>query len=145
MDSLEPKKLALIRIYQIFKEYSDYDHPLTQDDISNHLEKNYGITIERKAIRHLEKGRVVIFACGTGNPYFTTDTAAALRAAETESEVILLAKTIDGVYSADPKIDKTDIMHVGNKSSGTLIISKLDRNNYNITSEETKEFTIIEL
>ena len=50
MDSLEPKKLALIRIYQIFKEYSDYDHPLTQDDISNHLEKNYGITIERKAI-----------------------------------------------------------------------------------------------
>ena len=49
MDSLEPKKLALIRIYQIFKEYSDYDHPLTQDDISNHLEKNYGITIERKA------------------------------------------------------------------------------------------------
>lgn len=50
MDSLEPKKLALIRIYQVFKEYSDYDHPLTQDDISNHLEKNYGITIERKAI-----------------------------------------------------------------------------------------------
>ncbi len=50
MDSLEPKKLALIRIYQIFKEYSDYDHPLTQDDISNFLEKNYGITIERKAI-----------------------------------------------------------------------------------------------
>lgn len=50
MDSLEPKKLALIRIYQIFKEYSDYDHPLTQDDISNYLEKDYGIIIERKAI-----------------------------------------------------------------------------------------------
>ena len=63
--------------------------------------------IKRKAAKHLSKGRVVIFACGTGNPYFTTDTAAALRAAETESEVILLAKTIDGVYSADPKIDKT--------------------------------------
>ena len=61
--------------------------------------------IKRKAIKHLEKGRVVIFACGTGNPYFTTDTAAALRAAETDSEVILLAKTIDGVYSADPKLD----------------------------------------
>ena len=63
--------------------------------------------IKRKAIKHLEKGRVVIFACGTGNPYFTTDTAGALRAAETDSEVILLAKTIDGVYSADPKTDKT--------------------------------------
>ena len=63
--------------------------------------------IKRKALKHLENGRVVIFACGTGNPYFTTDTAAALRAAETEGEVILLAKTIDGVYSADPKEDKT--------------------------------------
>ena len=62
--------------------------------------------IKRKATKHLEKGRVVIFSCGTGNPYFTTDTAAALRAAEINAEVILLAKTIDGVYSADPKIDK---------------------------------------
>ena len=59
--------------------------------------------IKRKAIKHLERGRVVIFACGTGNPYFTTDTGAALRAAEMDAEVILLAKTIDGVYSADPK------------------------------------------
>ena len=63
--------------------------------------------IKRKAIKHLERGRVVIFSCGTGNPYFTTDTAAALRAAETEAEVILLAKTIDGVYTADPKLDST--------------------------------------
>ena len=62
--------------------------------------------IKRKAIKHLEKGRVVIFSCGTGNPYFTTDTAAALRAAEIDADIILLAKTIDGVYSADPKIDK---------------------------------------
>lgn len=61
--------------------------------------------IKRKATKHLTKGRVVIFGCGTGNPYFSTDTCAALRAAETESEVILLAKTIDGVYSADPKED----------------------------------------
>ncbi len=61
--------------------------------------------IKRKALKHLEKGRVVIYACGTGNPYFSTDTAAALRAAETDSEVILLAKTIDAVYSADPKVD----------------------------------------
>ena len=67
--------------------------------------------IKRKAIKHLEKGRVVIFACGTGNPYFTTDTAAALRAAEIEAEVILLAKTIDGVYSADPKVDSSAIKY----------------------------------
>ena len=63
--------------------------------------------IKRKAVKHLERGRIVIFACGTGNPYFTTDTAAALRAAETEAEVILLGKNIDGVYSADPKLDPT--------------------------------------
>ena len=62
--------------------------------------------IKRKALKHLSKKRVVIFACGTGNPYFTTDTAAALRAAETEADIILLGKAIDGVYSADPKLDK---------------------------------------
>ncbi|MBW9151779.1 UMP kinase [Clostridium estertheticum] len=60
--------------------------------------------IRRKAMRHLEKGRVVIFAAGTGNPYFSTDTAAALRAAEIEAEVILLAKKVDGVYDKDPHI-----------------------------------------
>ncbi len=65
--------------------------------------------IRRRAIRHLEKNRVVIFAAGTGNPYFTTDTAAALRAAEIEAEVILLAKKVDGVYSADPSIDGSAI------------------------------------
>ena len=67
--------------------------------------------IKRKAIKHLERGRVVIFSCGTGNPYFSTDTGAALRAAETDSEVILLAKTIDGVYSADPKEDPNAIKY----------------------------------
>ncbi len=67
--------------------------------------------IKRKAMKHLERGRVVIFACGTGNPYFSTDTAAALRAAETDCEVIMLAKTIDGVYSADPKLDKTAVKY----------------------------------
>lgn len=59
--------------------------------------------IRRKAIRHLEKGRVVIFACGTGSPFFTTDSAAALRATEMDAEVILLAKNVDGVYNKDPK------------------------------------------
>lgn len=67
--------------------------------------------IKRKAAKHLEKGRVVIFACGTGHPFFSTDTAAALRAAETDSEVILLAKTIDGVYSADPKLDPSAVKY----------------------------------
>ena len=61
--------------------------------------------IRSKAIRHLEKGRVVIFGCGTGNPFFSTDTAAVLRAAEIDADVILLAKNVDGVYSADPKKD----------------------------------------
>lgn len=67
--------------------------------------------IKRKATKHLEKGRVVIFACGTGHPFFSTDTAAALRAAEMEAEVILLAKTIDGVYSADPKLDSSAVKY----------------------------------
>ncbi|MFD1037955.1 UMP kinase [Virgibacillus byunsanensis] len=63
--------------------------------------------IRRKAIRHLEKKRVVIFAAGTGNPYFSTDTTAALRAAEIEAEVILMAKNnVDGVYTDDPKLNK---------------------------------------
>ena len=61
--------------------------------------------IRGRAIRHLEKGRVVIFGCGTGNPYFSTDTGAVLRAAEIEADAILLAKNIDGVYSADPRKD----------------------------------------
>ena len=61
--------------------------------------------VRSKAIRHLNKHRVVIFGCGTGNPFFSTDTAAVLRAAEIDADVILLAKNIDGVYSADPKLD----------------------------------------
>jgi uridylate kinase len=61
--------------------------------------------IRRRAIRHLEKGRVVIFAAGTGNPYFTTDTAAALRAMEIKAEVILKGTKVDGIYSADPMLE----------------------------------------
>ena len=61
--------------------------------------------IQRKAEKHLKRGRVVIFACGTGHPYFTTDTAAVLRATEINADIILLGKAIDAVYSADPKID----------------------------------------
>ena len=61
--------------------------------------------IRRRAVRHLEKGRVVIFAAGTGNPFFSTDTAAALRASEIGANVLLKATKVDGVYTADPKID----------------------------------------
>ena len=67
--------------------------------------------IRSRAIRHLEKGRVVIFGCGTGNPFFSTDTAAVLRAAEIDADVILLAKNIDGVYSADPHLDPTAVKY----------------------------------
>ena len=61
--------------------------------------------ILRKAMSHLSKGRVVIFACGTGNPYFTTDTAAALRTAEIGGDMLLLAKNVDGIYDSDPKLN----------------------------------------
>ncbi len=67
--------------------------------------------IRRRAIRHLEKGRVVILAGGTGNPYFTTDTAAALRATEIGAEIILKGTKVDGVYSADPNIDPNAIRY----------------------------------
>lgn len=78
--------------------------------------------IRRKATNHLSKGRVVIFACGTGNPYFTTDTAAALRSAEIEAQVILMAKTTDGVYSDDPKKNSSAIKY--DEISYNEIISK---------------------
>lgn len=68
--------------------------------------------IRRRAVRHLEKGRVVIFGAGTGSPFMTTDTTAALRAAEVNADVILMAKNgVDGVYSADPKIDPTAVKY----------------------------------
>lgn len=83
--------------------------------------------IRGKAERHLEKGRVVIFGCGTGNPFFSTDTAAALRAVETGAEVILLAKKVDGVYDSDPnvnpnakKYDKLKFIDVLNQGLGVM-------------------------
>jgi len=105
--------------------------------------ENYGVTtrvqtaiemrqiaepyIRRRAIRHLEKKRVVIFAAGTGNPYFSTDTTASLRAAEIEAEIILMAKKVDGVYDCDPvlnqnakKYDKLSFIEVINKSLGVM-------------------------
>ncbi|MDO5310407.1 MAG: UMP kinase [Clostridia bacterium] len=83
--------------------------------------------IRLKAASHLKKGRVVIFACGSGNPFFSTDTAAALRAAEIDAEVILLAKNVDGVYDSDPnknpnakKFDKLTFIEVLNRGLGVM-------------------------
>ncbi|HPH82573.1 MAG TPA: UMP kinase, partial [Flavobacteriales bacterium] len=67
--------------------------------------------IRRRAVRHLEKGRVVIFGAGTGNPYFTTDTAATLRAIEIEADVILKGTRVDGIYTADPEKDPTAVKY----------------------------------
>jgi len=78
--------------------------------------------IQRKAIRHLEKGRIVIFAGGTGNPYFSTDTAAVLRAVEIRADVIMKATKVDGVYNADPVKDKTAVMF--NKISYIDVLTK---------------------
>lgn len=100
--------------------------------------------ILRRALRHFEKGRVVIFGCGTGNPYFTTDTAAALRAAEISADAILLAKNIDGVYTSDPKIDKEakkideisymEVIKRGLKAMDTTAISMCMENNIPIVA-----------
>lgn len=67
--------------------------------------------IKRRAVRHLEKGRVVIFAAGTGNPYFTTDTAASLRAMEVGADIIMKATKVDGVYDSDPELNKNAVMY----------------------------------
>jgi uridylate kinase len=65
--------------------------------------------IRNRAVRHLEKGRVVVFGCGTGNPFFSTDTAASLRAAEIDADIIMKATLVDGVYDSDPKLNETAV------------------------------------
>ncbi|MEG2001487.1 MAG: UMP kinase [Clostridia bacterium] len=95
--------------------------------------------ILRRALRHFEKGRVVIFGCGTGNPYFTTDTAAALRSCEIQADALLLAKNVDGIYDSDPninanavKFDELTYMEViskGLKAMDTTAISMCMENN----------------
>jgi uridylate kinase len=67
--------------------------------------------IRNRAVRHMEKGRVVVFGCGTGNPFFSTDTAASLRAAEIDADIILKATTVDGIYDSDPKLNKGAIKY----------------------------------
>lgn len=82
--------------------------------------------IRRRAIRHLEKGRIVIFGAGTGNPYFTTDTAASLRAIEIQADVILKGTRVDGIYTADPEKDKTATRY------NTISFDEVYRKNLNV-------------
>ncbi|MEA4925402.1 MAG: UMP kinase [Syntrophomonadaceae bacterium] len=110
--------------------------------------------IRRRAIRHLEKGRVVIFAAGTGNPYFSTDTTAALRSAEIEAEAILMAKKVDGVYDSDPvnnpqavKFSRLDYIDVINRGLGVMDSTAaslcMDNNIPIIVFDLTKEGNIL--
>ena len=109
--------------------------------------------ILRRAIRHLEKGRVVIMACGTGNPYFSTDTGAALRAAEIQADVLLQAKNIDGVYDSDPKknpdarkydkIAYLDVINDGLQVMDTTAVSLSMENHINNKKNTLNEKNII--
>src|SRR5262245_29338075 len=111
------------------------EHQAVQTRVMSAVEMNRVCEpyIRRRAVRHLEKGRVVILAAGTGNPYFTTDTAAALRAVETGADVILKATRVDGVYSGDPEKDPSvtffpqirylDILNQGLKVMDSTAIS----------------------
>lgn len=105
--------------------------------------------ILRKALHHFEKGRIVIFACGTGNPFFSTDTGAALRAAEINAEVLLLAKNVDGIYDSDPKTNKNakkfdeltylDVIQKGLHAMDTTAISLCMENKIPIIAFALKE------
>lgn len=95
--------LATIMNGQALQEALEYRGLDTRLQTSLEIKQIAESYIRRKALRHLEKGRVVIFAGGTGNPFFSTDTCAALRASEINAEIILFGKTIDGVYDSDPK------------------------------------------
>lgn len=103
--------------------------------------------IRRRAIRHLEKGRVVIFACGTGNPFFTTDTAAALRGAEIDAEVILKATNVDGVYSSDPKKDSNARLYerVGFTETLTLNLRVMDATAISLCRENNIPIIVFDL
>ena len=118
---------------------------LEQHDIPVRVQTALTITkvaepyILRKAVRHFEKGRIVIFACGTGNPYFSTDTCAALRSCEIGADALLLAKNVDGVYDSDPKVNKNakkfdrlsymQVISLGLKAMDTTAITMCMDNN----------------
>lgn len=95
--------LATIMNGQALQDALEYRGLDTRLQTSIEMRQIAELYIRRKAVRHLEKGRIVIFAGGTGNPFFSTDTCAALRASEINAEIILFGKTVDGVYDSDPK------------------------------------------
>lgn len=128
---------------------------LERNDVPTRVQTALTITrvaepyILRKALRHFEKGRVVIFACGTGNPYFSTDTGAALRAAEIQADVLLLAKNVDGIYDSDPKknpdavkldqINYIDVIKRGLNAMDTTAISLCMENKIPVIAFGLKE------
>ena len=104
--------------------------------------------IRLRAIRHLEKGRVVIFAAGTGNPYMTTDTAAALRAIEIKAEVLLMAKNkVDGVYTADPNKDPTakKFEHLNHKEALNMGLHVMDATAFSLCMENNLPIVVFDL
>ena len=114
--------LATIMNGQALQDALEYRGLDTRLQSSIEMRQIAEVYIRRKAVRHLEKGRVVIFAGGTGNPFFSTDTCAALRATEINAEIILFGKTIDGVYDSDPKENPNAIKY--DEISYTEILNK---------------------
>jgi uridylate kinase len=103
--------------------------------------------IRRRAMRHLEKGRVVVFGAGTGNPYFTTDTAAALRAVEVRAQVILKATNIDGIYERDPKEDPTarKYDHITHEEAFRLRLKVMDLTAFSLSMENRIPIVVFDL
>ena len=114
--------LATIMNGQALQDALEYRGLDTRLQSSIEMRQIAEVYIRRKAVRHLEKGRVVIFSGGTGNPFFSTDTCAALRATEINAEIILFGKTIDGVYDSDPKENPNAIKY--DEISYTEILNK---------------------
>jgi uridylate kinase len=103
--------------------------------------------IRRRAIRHLEKGRVVIFGAGTGNPYFTTDTAAALRAVEIRAQAILKATNIDGIYERDPKLDATAkrFDHISHDEAFRMQLKVMDLTAFSLSMENRIPIVVFDM
>ena len=114
---------------------------------SIHMQESAEPFIRRRAIRHLEKGRIVIFGGGTGNPYFTTDTAASLRALEIDADVILKGTRVDGVFSADPEKDPTAIQY--KTIHGSEVIKKdlrvMDMTAFTLCKESNKPIIVFNM
>ncbi|PIE48314.1 MAG: UMP kinase [Flavobacteriales bacterium] len=103
--------------------------------------------IRRRAVRHLEKGRVVIFSAGTGNPYFTTDTAAVLRAAEINADVILKGTRVDGIYTADPEKDKNAVKfdHISYKEVMNKGLKIMDMTAFALSEENKLPIVVFDM